>query len=119
MKLLFMNRQRGKTTRLMKWLFQAERREAFPYWNRIVLVHSVSERDRIIREFGRGNEVLTKVLKEQVHVWSDWQKKSHGATKVQIAIDNLDLILAQMFRSDIGMIALTKTPDDEMETTLT
>lgn len=113
MKLLFMWRQRGKTSRIVKWVTKGEMIERFPFWNRVMLVHTEAQRRMLIE----GEHQLHP---RQVFTVSNWSKAAIVDKSVEVGIDDADLILKSIARGHtIGMISMNKAPHDEMETTLT
>jgi len=109
-KLLFMGRRRGKTTKTIKWLLEGEQTNIFPYWSRVMLVANGAERVQLIDKFNLNPR--------QVFVWDDWKHAAGIDRSVDVAIDNADLILKQMMRGhEIAIITMTKAPTDEVEFT--
>lgn len=87
-------RNTGKTTFLVGWL----ERES----NRILIVHSAQERDRLLSEY-------THIGAEQIvtaqHAIEGRIRGRHP--RPELAIDNLDLILPYLFGGSIGPITMT------------
>jgi len=112
-RLLFMWRRRGKTTRIVKWVQMGEQTTQFPFWSRVMLVQNAAMRRQLI-------EGAHQLHPRQVFTLSDWSKAAIADKSVEVAIDDADLILRSIARGHtIGMISMTKSPHDEMETTLT
>jgi hypothetical protein len=87
-------RRTGKTTFLLSWL----ERES----NRILIVHSAQERDRLLKEYPHigANQIVTAN-----HVIEGKIRGRHPLP--ELAIDNLDLILPFIFGGSIGPITMT------------
>lgn len=113
MKLLFMWRQRGKTSRIVEWVVKGEQTTQFPFWSRVMLVHTAVQRRWLI-------EGAHQLHPRQVFTLADWSKAAIVDKSVEVAIDDADLILKSIARGHkVAMISMTKTPHDEVETTLT
>jgi hypothetical protein len=72
-----------------------------PYWSRILLFHNIAEAVRIRNEYDLDYR--------QVFSFNEW-RGTHGkrisADEVEIAVDNLDLLLSDMFGVTPTMIAI-------------
>jgi len=110
--LLFMRRQRGKTTRIVKWVLKGEPTQQFPFWSRVMLVQNYAQRRMLI-------EGAHQLHPRQVFTLSDWSKAAIADKTVEVAIDDADNILRSMARGHhIAMISMTKAPNDSIESTL-
>lgn len=89
MRIVSLERQRGKTETLIEWV------RAKP--NRVIIVMSAREADRIIRKYGLSSL--------QVLIWG--MVPGARGRDVEIAIDNLDLILRQVC-GDVKIVTVTK-----------
>lgn len=95
MRLLNWPRRTGKTTYLVTWL------EMTPH--SVMVVHSESERDRILRE----NPQLEP--ERVLSLYSVLNGKLRGRERTTVAVDNLDLILPQLFNGcTVGPVTLTE-----------
>lgn len=111
MKLLFMWRQRGKTTRIVRWVQMGEQTQQFPFWSRVMLVQNAPRRRQLIE----GEHQLHP---RQVFTLADWSKAAIADRSVEVAIDDVDLILRSIARGHtIGMISMTRAPHDDVEVT--
>ena len=87
-------RQSGKTTKLIKWLNESNKR--------ILITFSVKEADRISQDF--------KIDRKRVLTWDEYfgKKKTLGTEIDKVSIDNIDLILQGLFRERIEKITFSK-----------
>lgn len=88
MRIIERPRQWGKTTTIVDWVRGAP--------NRIIVTFNERERDRLIRTYG--------LKAEQVWTWNSNTPRMRGC---EVAIDNLDLILQQVY-GDVKVVTLTE-----------
>lgn len=110
MKLLFLGRRRGKTTKVVRWVKVGFRNSHFSF-SRVMLVMNPAERVRIIAEY--------ELDEHQVFTWEDWQRRVHGMPKeTEVAFDNAEFILSNIAGGRrIAMVTISKMPGDEVEFT--
>ena len=83
----------GKTTRMIEWLKEDP--------NRVLVVHTIGYRDNLKRQYPELSErfhVAHTLMDSHLHI-------SHESV---LGFDNLDLILAHMFKRRIGIASITK-----------
>lgn len=82
-------RQQGKTEYLVEWVKEKP--------GRVIVTINRVERDRLIREY--------HLAENQVHVYTSNMPRTRGA---EVAIDNLDLILDQVY-GNVRLVTTTTT----------
>lgn len=108
MKVIYRPRAAGKTTTLMEWLKENQ--------EHILIVFSVGEKQRIIKEYAKEELETGEPLPDWVErIYTPFElTNSHGkfTGKEKFSIDNADMILEQMLRKSISIMSLTKeTPE--------
>lgn len=84
-------RRSGKTTAAVEWVKEGKKTKAYPGWTRILLTIDQSEADRL----RCGPDSVLDY--HQVFTFDEWKGRGRGSGRnVEIAIDNLDIILAQV-----------------------
>lgn len=91
MRIYIAGRQTGKTTNLIAWIGEDP--------NRVLIVHSMFEAYRLHRDYPD--------LEDQIIPISLVEKSLRGKRDVEVAIDNLDLILPQLIMARIGPVTYT------------
>lgn len=97
MKIIIRGRNQGKTELLVNWVLGGRSIGE----KRVLLVCSLEELYRLRVKYGLRDEELYTI--------GQWQESSrYGKGKVKVAIDNVELGLAQIIRN-VEMISLTET----------
>jgi hypothetical protein len=101
-------RRAGKTTRALEWLKGAERRKGYPFWDRVLVVHSNDYAQQLrtqlradAQERGAEDASLYYNLVYSTQEWTGTHM-GHGTEPVQVMIDNLDLMLHAFFHNPMG-----------------
>lgn len=89
----------GKTYRLVQWVKDGEETDSYPGWSRVLLTHSIDEAQRLRSEY--------ELDYRQVFSYAEWRDAHLGPKPVDIAVDNVDLLLMGYFRSMPSLIAMT------------
>ena len=92
-------RRAGKTHDLIQWVKQGEKMETYPGWSRVILTHSLQEAQRLRTEFD--------VDYRQVFSVAEWRSARLGNRPVEVALDNADLVLAEVLGQMPRIIAVT------------
>ena len=103
MKVIVNGRQSGKTHTLVEWIKEGEETDSYPGWSRILLCHSLEEAQRIRQ--------LYDLDYRQVFAVSEWKTARMGRKPVDIAVDNVDLILTSYLGQHPAQIAMTGTTE--------
>lgn len=108
MRYVFSRRATGKTFTCVEWLSQGVQGMRWPFWNRILITFSAAERERLIKTYNLNPR--------QVFTWQDWHHaKSLGQLDVELAFDNVDLILRNIARGcPIKYATFNINPYDEV-----
>jgi len=102
-KVIVNGRQSGKTYALVEWIKEGEETDSYPGWSRVLLCHSLEEAQRIRK--------LYDLDYRQVFGVSEWKTARIGRKPVDIAVDNVDLILASYLGQYPAQIAMTGTTE--------
>lgn len=103
MKVIVRPRQAGKTTELVEWVKQGEATNSYPFWTRIILCPTVDMAQRLrhgVNEYGLDYT--------QVFSFGEWQRARKGRLPVEVAIDNLDLIIADALGHPAALATVTE-----------
>jgi hypothetical protein len=96
-------RQAGKTHALVQWVKEGEATNSYPFWSRIILTPSIEQAMRLREEY----EDLDY---NQVFAWIEWSTMRRGSLPVEVAVDNLDMIVAEHLRQAPAVVTWTGTP---------
>lgn len=90
-------RQSGKTSRLLEWVAEGEPREGYPFWSRVLVVHNRQEVLRL-RSIIRADpeRPLFEDDPHRVYDLDDWRSAHIQQRDVEVALDNLDLMIAHL-----------------------
>jgi hypothetical protein len=102
-------RRTGKTTHLLKWLEDAQRRSYYPFWDRVLLVHT-TDRAQHLRIGLRKDAELKGVADSSlyynlVYSYEEWKGARLGGD-VMIAVDDIDFLISRYFGQTPKMIGL-------------
>jgi hypothetical protein len=103
MRVIARGRQAGKTYDLVQWVKEGEQTDSYPGWSRVLLCHSLDEAQRI-RE-------LYDLDYRQVFGVNEWRGARLGPKTVEVAIDNVDLILLSLIGQHPTQISMTGSTD--------
>jgi phage terminase large subunit-like protein len=98
-------RQAGKTYALIEWVKEGDKTKSYPGWSRILLCHSLDEAQRIRTDPRYGLDY------HQVFAVSEWRTARLGHKPVEIAMDNVDLVLASFIGQAPSQISITGSAD--------
>lgn len=99
MRIIVRPRRAGKTHELLEWVKQGERTDSYPGWSRIILTHTLDEAQRL-----RTREDM---YYHQVFSIGEWQSARIGRWVPEIAIDNADIVLADLLGRPVDLITMT------------
>ena len=100
MKIITRPRQAGKTHEMVQWVLEGEAVQGYPGWSRVLVCHTIQEADRI--------RVLYPALGyRQVFSWQEWRERHPGGYPTNIAVDNAELILAQVLGQWPSVVSMT------------
>ena len=85
-------RAEGKTTDLVRWVKEGKDTKSYPFWSRVILVHSLQEAQRMRK---KGNEYGLDYT--QVYSYQEWANAYKGLLPVEVGIDNADILLQSLF----------------------
>jgi hypothetical protein len=101
-------RRTGKTTKALEWLAQAERIDTYPFWSRVLLVHSTDYaqdlRIRLRQEAESRGEDDYALSYNKVYSWEEWATVHLGIQPVEVLVDNADFLLNQFLSQFKGMV---------------
>jgi hypothetical protein len=98
-KVIARGRQAGKTYALVQWVREGEETDSYPGWSRVLICHSLDEAMRIHKEHDLDYR--------QVFSAAGWKNARLGRTRVEIAVDNADLVLMSYFEQSVAQISVT------------
>lgn len=85
MKIIVRPRQGGKTRELIRWVKEGKPTGSYPFWSRIILCHTFDEAQRLRTE--------GSLEYRQVFSVREWRQSHIGPDPMEIAVDNVDLVL--------------------------
>lgn len=104
MQVLVRERQEGKTASLVNWLQQGERTDRYPGWSRVLVVIDERERARLREEYWSSIEDID----HRLWTYAEWTGLRPGHKRgVEVAVDNLDLLLAELGLPGVTVISMT------------
>jgi hypothetical protein len=98
-------RQAGKTYDLRGWVKQGVETDSYPGWSRVILTHSLEEAQRLRTAYDLDYR--------QVFSVEEWRSARLGRRPVEVALDNADLVLAQMLGQMPRIISVTGWQEPE------
>ena len=90
MEVVHKGRGEGKTEELVEWVKRGVATTSYPYWSRVLLVHSLDAAQRIRVQ---GNKYGLDY--NQVFALREWANARLGILPVEIAIDNVEFLIQQ------------------------
>jgi hypothetical protein len=96
-------RQSGKTYALIQWVKDGEQTDSYPGWSRVILTDTIKEAQRLRN--------LYDLDYRQVFSVREWQNARLGPKRVDIAVDNVDLVLTAWLRQMPSVITATGRAD--------
>lgn len=104
MRVIVNGRQAGKTYSLVQWVKDGEETDSYPGWSRVILSHTLAEADRLRR--------LYELDYRQVFSVEEWRSARLGPKRVDIAVDNADLVLATYLQQMPSALSITGRVDE-------
>lgn len=107
--LIIGGRREGKTTKLLEWLNGAQRRPYYPFWDRVLLVHTTDRAQHL--RIGLRKDAELKGIEDSslyynlVYSFEEWKGARLGGD-VEIAVDDVDLLINRYFGQTPRLIAL-------------
>jgi hypothetical protein len=119
MNIIVSGRRGGKTHACLVWALAAKRRQAYPFWDRVVLCINVQEADRLrstLQRMARSlgwDKTRVGLTYDLVYAAEEWTRIYHGhdLTNVQVMLDNADIFLQDMFRGHLKAVTWTQRAD--------
>ncbi len=110
--LIIGGRRTGKTTKLLKWLEEAERRPYYPFWDRVLLVHT-TDRAQHLRIGLRTEAELKGIIDASlyynlVYSYEEWKGARLGGD-VMIGVDDVDFLISRYFGQTPSMVVFHTT----------
>lgn len=103
-------RRQGKTTQLLEWLREAKATNSYPYWDRVLLVHSTRRAQDLRIDLRREAEAKgvanSGLYYNLVYSFEEWKKACLGTGPVDIAVDDLDFLLSSYFRQTPKLVSI-------------
>lgn len=103
-------RRKGKTTHLLAWLKEAKRTNSYPFWDRVLLVHSIRRAQDLRIDLRREAEAAgvedSGVYYNLVYSFEEWKKARLGHAPVDIAVDDLDFLVSDYFRQTPRLVSI-------------
>lgn len=90
MQVLVTPRQAGKTTRAVDWVLAGKPTHIYPFWSRVIVTINEQEADRLRKHF--------KLDYRQVFSIRDFREGRFPNPDMEVLIDNLDLVVADLLR---------------------
>jgi len=100
MNIIVRPRQAGKTHEIVQWVLAGEKTDSYPGWTRVLLAISIAEAGRI-------RDAYPDLDYRQVFSWYEWQGARLGPKPVEVAIDNVDLVLQHILRQPVALATTT------------
>lgn len=125
MKIVQLDRGRGKTTQLIDWLHFGQFRHGYPFWTRIIITPDINQADMIRSILHKMHDQDTGVCRLEknpcthdpyrwVFSWDEWLRVSLGRSteNIEVAIDNVDMLLRMLIRGKGRLKILTLTNEE-------
>lgn len=120
MKVLTTERGEGKSTELLHWLLRGDPRDHWPGWSRVIVV-STSREARLLAFHHQRSEYLHELmlarggpeLDKLILVYGS-DVRPHLLDRVEVAVDNVDLLLAGLLFKTPAVITMTGEPVSEV-----
>lgn len=109
-------RQTGKTYSALDWLLEGESRKEYPYWSRVIVCATNEQtlyvtRQLHIKTAGTRWEEHPRIIDIRKAVWgvNDLKTGLRHNAKVEIMVDDADIVLQQLLRVSVAAMTLTTT----------
>jgi hypothetical protein len=107
-------RRSGKTTESLKWLKEAKRVDAYPFWDRVLLTFSTDEAQRLRiqlrREAERTGVPDSGLYYNLVYSFEEWRRAHLGSSwEGAVAVDNAEFILQKYLNHGQHLAIVTMT----------
>lgn len=103
-------RRQGRTTQLLKWLKEAKRTNSYPFWDRVMLVHTIDRAQRLRIDLRREAEAKgvadSGVYYNLVYSFEEWKRARIGHHPVDIAVDDIDFLLGNYFGQTPKLVSI-------------
>lgn len=111
-KLVVGGRRSGKTTELLKWLSQAKRTRSYPFWDRVLLVHTTDRAQHL--RIALRKEAELKGIDDGLHYnlvysYEEWKTIHLGQEPVEIAVDDIEFLFHRLFGQTPRLISFHAT----------
>lgn len=107
--LIIGGRRSGKTTKLLKWLEDAQRRPYYPFWDRVLLAHTTDRaqhlRIALRREAELKGIIDSGLYYNLVYSYDEWKSIRLGGD-VMIGVDDVEFLINRYFGQTPSMIVM-------------
>lgn len=105
-------RRHGKTTKCLQWLKQARRVDAYPFWDRVLLVPDIRQAQHLRIQLRQEAEALDEIdsglYYNLVYSIREWENAHISmGWRGQVAIDDAEWILQQLVQGRVSFITMT------------
>jgi hypothetical protein len=95
----------GKTQELVNWVKEGVQTDSYPGWSRILIVPNREQATFIYSTYKKELEDIH----HRVYFLEEWQRAHLGGEKVEIALDNADMVLQRLFGTNpLKVISIDK-----------
>lgn len=101
-------RRSGRTTKLLEWLKQAVPTNSYPFWDRVLLVHSLDRAQDLrgqLARWSRSRGDKHGLAYNLVYSYTEWREARIGHMPVEIAVDDVDMLVSNYFHQTPALIA--------------
>lgn len=117
MKVFTTERGEGKSTELLHWLLRGEPIDAWPTWSRVIVVSTAREA-RLLSFHHQKSEHLGELLLARggpeldtlILVYDSDLPRRRILDNVEVAVDNVDLLLAHLLHQMPAVVTMTGEP---------
>lgn len=117
MKVIQLPRQAGKTNKLIEWIKEGHLIDSYPGWSRVILTSTIQEADMI-----RNTKLRLQRKEFDTYRWvfsfDEWVRAAVPySLGIEVAIDNVDMLLSYMLRGQGLIKVITLTSDEGIDET--
>jgi hypothetical protein len=102
MRIFVAGRGAGKTHELVRWVKEGERTPRYPGWSRILLTHSVNQSVYVREKWELDPHQIMSVQE-----WQARYRPAFASSRLEIGVDNAELILEHFLDTAISVAAMT------------
>jgi hypothetical protein len=110
MRIVQLGRREGKTHRLLDWVAEGTPCTPYPFWTRIIVTPDIHQADWLRDLLRRqAHEDRRDMAYNKVYAYNEWLHAHIGTGwDGEIGIDNLDMLINNLFRHHISIATVTK-----------